>query len=130
VKQFEIENKGNGFVDVRFFQSISTKQKNEGEEDKNTIYEYDEYLLENIRERPDLTNQIENNFNVWLNEAIRKERLPEVETESEKVLRLEKENKILGTELSQREIEGMVQGMQISDLEIQIMQLQMQGGAK
>lgn len=130
VNQFEIEDKGNGYVDIRFFQNITTKQKKQEDDDKNIIYQYEEYLLENIRKREGLQKQIENNYQIWLDKAIKKENEPKPETDKEKILRLEKENNTLGIELSEREIEGMVQGMQISDLEIQILQLQSQGGSK
>lgn len=43
------------------------------------------------------------------------------------ILTLQKDNKQLGLELSEREIQEISQGQQISDLEIQILELQMGG---
>ena len=43
------------------------------------------------------------------------------------LLQLKKENEQQGKEISEREINGIIQGMQISDVEIQLLELQLGG---
>ena len=122
---FEIEGQGE-YVDIRFCTDIRKKELNH-EEGTEDIWEYNECLLTDIRNRPGLEEEIETNYNEWLQLAIDKENEPKPETEREKIIRLEKENKQLGIEVSEREIQEIIQGQQISDLEIQLLELQMGG---
>lgn len=122
---FEIEQLGE-VCNIRFFQNVETADP--VEEDENVKYSYDEYLLTKVRYRNNLQQQVSSSYQSWLELAIKKENEPKPKTDKEKILRLEKENNTLGIELSEKEIEGIIQGMQISDLEIQILQLQSQGG--
>ena len=122
---YSIEGKGE-YVDIRFCTDIRKKELNH-EEGTEDIWVYNEYLLKNIRHRPRLEEEIETNYNEWLQLAIDKENEPKPETEREKMLSLEKENKQLGIEISEREIQEIIQGRQISDLEIQLLELQLGG---
>lgn len=106
---------------VRFFTDITKKIKEDEE-----VWEYNEYLL-TVRNRPGLKEAIEKNYDKWLQLAIDKEKEPKPETEREKILRLEKENKLLGIEISEREIQEIILGQQISELEIQLLELQIGG---
>lgn len=119
--QFKIEGEGE-YVNVRFYANITTKEK-EDPEDNTTIWEYDEYLLQSIRNRPNLKETIKDNYSDWLQMAIEKENEPRPETEREKIIRLEKENRQLGVELSERELQEIAQGQQISNLEVKILEL-------
>lgn len=125
---YEIENNGENST-IKLYANIQEKKETTEQDEVITKYLYDEYRLE-VPARTNLEDNVKKNYNEWLELAIQKENEPKPETEKEKILRLEKENNILGTELSEREIESMFQGMQISDLEIQILQLQSQGGSK
>ena len=107
---------------VRFFSDITKKIKEDEE-----VWEYNEYLL-TVRNRPGLKETIENNYDEWLKLAIKKEKEPKPECEREKLLRLEEDNQLLGIELSEREIQEIIQGQLISDLEIQLLELQLQLG--
>jgi len=123
---FEIENNGE-MSTVKLYANIQEKKETTEQDEVVTKYIYDEYRLE-VPARTNLEDNVKNNYNGWLELAIKKENEPKPETDKEKILRLEKENNTLGIELSEREIQSMLQGMQISDLEIQILQLQSQGG--
>ena len=123
VAPFKIENIGEEYVNIRFYTDVIKKEVID-EEDDTEIWQYNEYLLQNIRNRLGLKENIETNYDSWLQMAIEKENEPKPETEREKMLSLEKENKQLGIEISEREIQEIVQGQQISELEIQILQLQ------
>lgn len=104
-------------------------QKQEVMEESEVIiekYVYDEYRLE-VPKRPNLEANVQENYEAWLELAIEKENEPRPETASEKLARIEKENKQLGIELSEREINEIIQGLQISDLEIQLLELQIGG---
>lgn len=120
VAPFEIEINGE-VATVIFYTNITKKEEvlEEGEPEK---YTYDEYRLD-ITNRSNLSAIIEQNYDAWLQIAIEKENEAEPETDKEKILRLEKENKQLGVELSEREINEIMLGVQISDLEIQLLEL-------
>jgi len=123
---FKIEPIGD-MANIRFYTDITKKDKEITEEDNTEIWEYNEYLLTGIRNRPGLKETIEKNYDQWLQLAIDKEKEPKPETEREKILRLEKENKLLGIEISEREIQEIILGQQISELEIQLLELQIGG---
>ena len=99
VAPFEIEINGE-VATVIFYTNITKKEEvlEEGEPEK---YTYDEYRLD-ITNRSNLSASIEQNYDAWLQIAIEKENEAEPETDKEKILRLEKENKQLGVELSER----------------------------
>lgn len=120
VTPFEIEINGE-VATVIFYTNVTKKEEvlEEGEPEK---YTYDEYRLD-ITNRSNLSASIEQNYDAWLQIAIEKENEAEPETDKEKILRLEKENKQLGVELSEREINEIMLGVQISDLEIQLLEL-------
>ncbi len=120
VAPFEIEINGE-VATVIFYTNITKKEEvlEEGEPEK---YTYDEYRLD-ITNRSNLSASIEQNYDAWLQIAIEKENEAEPETDKEKILRLEKENKQLDVELSEREINEIMLGVQISDLEIQLLEL-------
>lgn len=126
VAPFKIENIGEEYVNIRFYTDVIKKEVID-EEDDTEIWQYNEYLLQNIRNRLGLKENIETNYDSWLQMAIEKENEPKPETEREKMLSLEKENKQLGIKISEREIQEIIQGQQISDLEIRLLELQMGG---
>lgn len=121
---FEIENNGKTSI-VKLYTNIQ-KVEDTAEEEDTTKYIYDEYLIE-VPSRANLEVNVQENYDEWLELAIKKENQPKPETPKEKMLRLEKENKQLGVDLSEREINEIIQGIQISDLEIQILEMQMGG---
>lgn len=123
VAPFKIENIGKEYVNIRFYTDVIKKEVID-EEDDTEIWQYNEYLLQNIRNRSGLKENIETNYDSWLQMAIEKENEPRPETEREKIIRLEKENRQLGVELSEREIQEIAQGQQISNLEIKLLELQ------
>lgn len=122
--QFEIEKHGEIAV-ISFYQNIE-KIERDAEGQITESYIYDVYTLE-VPDREGLFEKIESNYDAWLQLAIEKENEPKLETEKEKVAKLEKENRQLGIEISEREIQEIIQGRLISDLEIQILELQLGG---
>lgn len=123
---FEIEINGE-ISTVKLYTNIQEVEEiSEEEETSITKYVYDEHLLE-VPSRSNLEANVQENYDEWLQLAIEKENEPKPETDKEKILKLEKENKQLGIELSEREINEIIQGIQISDLEIQILELQTGG---
>lgn len=123
---FEIEINGE-ISTVKLYTNIQEVEEiSEEEETSITKYIYDEYLLE-VPTRSNLEANVEENYDEWLQLAIQKENEPKPETIKEKLLRVERENKQLGIDNSEREINEIVQGLQISDLEIQILELQIGG---
>ena len=120
--QFEIEvNKETSTV--KFYTNIKEIKETTEEEEITTKYTYEEYLIE-VPSRENLESNIQENYDEWLQLAIDKESEPRPETAKEIILRIEKENKQLWTELSEREINEIIQGLQISDLEIQLLEMQ------
>lgn len=117
---FEIET-NNGIATIIFYTNIANKNEvvEEGDAEK---YTYDEYRLE-IPDREDLPMIIGQHYDEWLQMAINKEYEKEPETDKEKIARLERENRQLGVELSEREINEIMLGVQLSDLEIQLLEL-------
>lgn len=65
-KPFQIENIRNGYCTVLFFDNIEEFT----DEEVNTYYEYDLYVLDKVNYRETLENTIEGNFDEWLNMAI------------------------------------------------------------
>lgn len=122
---FEIEINGD-ISTIKLYTNIQEVKEVSEEEETATKYVYEEYLLE-VPSRSNLEANVQENYDEWLQLAIEKENEPKPETDKEKILKLEKENKQLGIELSEREINEIIQGIQISDLEIQILELQMGG---
>jgi len=85
--QFDILSYENDNVEVLFYENI---EETTGE-DETVRYSYDLYRLI-IRDRDNLKTLIESNYQAWLNIAKIKEKEKLPETESEKIIRLEKEN--------------------------------------
>lgn len=117
---FEIEQNAD-MATVIFYENMEEKQ----EEDR-IKYTYDEYRID-IPYRPNLEESINKNIQAWLQKAIEKENEPKPISEKEKIAILNEQNNQLGVQISEREINEIVLGMQMSDLEIQILELQMGG---
>lgn len=95
-------------------------------EEGNTQYNFQMHRL-TVPDREGLSNNIEANYHAWLKWAIEKENEAIPETDKEKIIRLEKENKQLGVDVSEREINEIIQGMEISDLGIRVLELEIGG---
>lgn len=71
--KFKITIKDKYNVEVEFFANIQEKQKKQNTQDNSeeliTVYEYNYYRI-TIRNRPNLSEQIENNYDEWLQYAI------------------------------------------------------------
>lgn len=117
---FEIEQNAD-MATVIFYENIEKKQ-----EEDQIKYIYDEYRID-IPYRPNLEEYINKNIQAWLQKAIEKENEPKPISEKEKIAILNEQNNQLGVQISEREINEIVLGMQLSDLEIQILELQMGG---
>ena len=117
---FEIEQNAD-MATVIFYQNIEEKQ-----EEDQIKYIYDEYRID-IPYRPNLEESINKNIQAWLQKAIEKENEPKPISDKEKIAILNEQNNQLGVQISEREINEIVLGMQMSDLEIQILELQMGG---
>ena len=117
---FEIEQNAD-MATVIFYQNIEEKQ-----EEDQIKYIYDEYRID-IPYRPNLEESINKNIQAWLQKAIEKENEPKPISDKEKIAILNEQNNQLGVQISEREINEIVLGMQLSDLEIQILELQMGG---
>lgn len=117
---FELEIDGEVST-VKFYENIE-KITITVEEEEVIKYEYDEYQIK-VPSRENLSSSIEQNYDSWLQLAKEKESEPKPETDQEKILRLEKENRQLGVELSEREINEIILGREISNLEIQILEM-------
>ena len=63
---FKIENIRDGKCTVLFFDNIEETEDEEG----NTVYQYDLYVLDKVNYRVNLQETIENNYDEWLNMAI------------------------------------------------------------
>ena len=63
---FEIENIRDGYCTVLFFDNIEEYEDEEG----NTNYKYDLYVLDKVNYRDNLEETISNNYDEWLNMAI------------------------------------------------------------
>ena len=121
---FEIEQNAD-MATVIFYQNIEEKQEEPQEEDQ-IKYIYDEYRID-IPYRPNIEESINKNIQAWLQKAIEKENEPKPISDKEKIAILNEQNNQLGVQISEREINEIVLGMQLSDLEIQILELQMGG---
>ena len=117
---FEIEQNAD-MATVIFYENIEEKQ-----EEDQIKYIYDEYRID-IPYRPNLEESINKNIQAWLQKAIEKENEPKPISDKEKIAILNEQNNQLGVQISEREINEIVLGMQLSDLEIQILELQMGG---
>lgn len=121
---FEIEQNAD-MATVIFYDNIEEKQEEKQEEDQ-IKYIYDEYRID-IPYRPNLGESINKNIQAWIQKAIEKENEPKPISDKEKIAILNEQNNQLGVQISEREINEIVLGMQMSDLEIQILELQMGG---
>lgn len=121
---FEIEQNAD-MATVIFYENIEEKQEEKQEEDQ-IKYIYDEYRID-IPYRPNLEESINKNIQAWIQKAIEKENEPKPISDKEKIAILNEQNNQLGVQISEREINEIVLGMQMSDLEIQILELQMGG---
>ena len=117
---FEIEQNAD-MATIIFYENIEEKQ-----EEDQLKYTYDEYRID-IPYRPNLEESINKNIQAWLQKAIEKENEPKPISDKEKIAILNEQNNQLGVQISEREINEIVLGMQMSDLEIQILELQMGG---
>ena len=117
---FEIEQNAD-MATIIFYQNIEEKQ-----EEDQIKYIYDEYRID-IPYRPNLEESINKNIQAWRQKAIEKENQPKPISDKEKIAILNEQNNQLGVQISEREINEIVLGMQLSDLEIQILELQMGG---
>lgn len=117
---FKIEQNAD-MATVIFYENIEKKQ-----EEDQIKYIYDEYRID-IPYRPNLEESINKNIQAWLQKAIEKENEPKPISDKEKIAILNEKNNQLGVQISEREINEIVLGMQMSDLEIQILELQMGG---
>lgn len=117
---FEIEQNAD-MATIIFYQNIEEKQ-----EEDQIKYTYDEYRID-IPYRPNIEESINKNIQAWLQKAIEKENEPKPISDKEKIAILNEQNNQLGVQISEREINEIVLGMQLSDLEIQILELQMGG---
>ena len=117
---FEIEQNAD-MATVIFYENIEEKQ-----EEDQIKYIYDEYRID-IPYRPNLEESINKNIQAWIQKAIEKENEPKPISDKEKIAILNEQNNQLGVQISEREINEIVLGMQLSDLEIQILELQMGG---
>ena len=117
---FEIEQNAD-MATIIFYENIEEKQ-----EEDQLKYTYDEYRID-IPYRPNLEESINKNIQAWIQKAIEKENEPKPISDKEKIAILNEQNNQLGVQISEREINEIVLGMQLSDLEIQILELQMGG---
>ena len=101
--------------------------ENEFNELGNRIeYEYDEVVFE-IPYRENITNDIQSNFEIWFvfgEQFMQKtEQIKQATLELEKLIagkELPEVNKILAQELIEREIENIVLGQQLADIELRL----------
>ena len=98
----------------------------ENELNNRTDYEYDEVVFE-IPYRENIINDIQSNFEIWFvfgEQFMQKEeRIKQATLELEKLIagkELPEINKILAQELIEREIENIVLGQQLVDIELRL----------
>ena len=118
---FEIERSGER-ARVIFFDNVEEFYVRDEDDTESLRYRYDTFNIE-VLDRSNLEESVLTNLEEWKNAAIEKENEVPKETDKEKIARLEKENKQLGVDLSEREINEIVFGIQLSDLEIQLLEL-------
>lgn len=89
------------------------------DEEGDVQYEYEMHRLE-VPSREGLVDAVETNYESWLNMAKVKENEPKLETDKEKMLRLESENKMLENKLAQQDsiLEEVLFGIIPSMLEV------------
>ncbi len=118
---FEIERSGER-ARVIFFDNVEEFYVRDEDDTESLRYRYDTFNIE-VLDRSNLEESVLANLEEWKNAAIEKENEVPKETDKEKIARLEKENRQLGVDLSEREINEIVFGIQLSDLEIQLLEL-------
>ena len=118
---FEIERSGER-ARVIFFDNVEEFYVRDEDDTESPRYRYDTFNIE-VLDRSNLEESVLANLEEWKNAAIEKENEVPKETDKEKIARLEKENRQLGVDLSEREINEIVFGIQLSDLEIQLLEL-------
>lgn len=118
---FEIERSGER-ARVIFFDNVEEFYVRDEDDTESLRYRYDTFNIE-VLDRSNLEESVLTNLEEWKNAAIEKENEVPKETDKEKIARLEKENKQLVVDLSEREINEIVFGIQLSDLEIQLLEL-------
>ena len=118
---FEIERSGER-ARVIFFDNVEEFYVRNEDDTESLRYRYDTFNIE-VLDRSNLEESVLTNLEEWKNAAIEKENEVPKETDKEKIARLEKENRQLGVDLSEREINEIVLGIQLSDLEIQLLGL-------
>ncbi len=118
---FEIERSGER-ARVIFFDNVEEFYVRNEDDTESLRFRYDTFNIE-VLDRSNLEESVLNNIEEWKNAAIEKENEVPKETDKEKIARLEKENRQLGVDLSEREINEIVFGIQLSDLEIQLLEL-------
>lgn len=118
---FEIERSGER-ARVIFFDNVEEFYVRNEDDTESLRYRYDAFNIE-VLDRSNLEESVLANLEEWKNAAIEKENEVPKETDKEKIARLEKENRQLGVDLSEREINEIVFGIQLSDLEIQLLEL-------
>lgn len=118
---FEIERSGER-ARVIFFDNVEEFYVRDEDDTESLRYKYDTFNIE-VLDRSNLEESVLANLEEWKNAAIEKENEVPKETDKEKIARLEKENRQLGVDLSEREINEIVFGIQLSDLEIQLLEL-------
>lgn len=118
---FEIERSGER-ARVIFFDNVEEFYVRNEDDTESLMYRYDTFNIE-VLDRSNLEESVLTNLEEWKNAAIEKENEVPKETDKEKIARLEKENRQVGVDLSEREINEIVFGIQLSDLEIQLLEL-------
>lgn len=117
---FEIERNGD-VASIIFYENVEEKQE-ELQQGDQIKYTYDEYRID-IPFRENLEARISDNLNTWIQMAINKENEPKPISDKEKIAILKGQNSQLGVQVSEREINEIMLGMQLTDLEIQILQM-------
>ena len=118
---FEIERSGER-ARVIFFDNVEEFYVRNEDDTESLRFRYDTFNIE-VLDRSNLEESVLNNIEEWKNAAIEKENDVPKDTDKEKIARLEKKNRQLGVDLSEREINEIVFGIQLSDLEIQLLEL-------
>lgn len=83
VANYEITFIDKEYVEIEFFTNIKEKQKKEENSDNPiTFYEYDHFLVK-VRNRSNLIEQLNNNYEAWLQYAIKHDDREHIPTEYE-----------------------------------------------
>lgn len=67
---FEVMNIDKNKCDIYFYNDIQEIEKDTGNEEKETAYKYNLYVLKDANYRPDIEKDIAENYDKWLNRAI------------------------------------------------------------